>query len=229
MVVVGETSDLVTEIHDVISKLSSRNGLRSNSGAPQETVVSLADINRRSARDAVIHAFKAILGRLPDHQGYCTYVSALRRGVLSRSQLLEALLRSPEGRGRRVRILYDLTEAEMVAVDHSDVERSYYTYNEFEIEDFDEFLRFAYRAILKRDCDSGGIESFRNAIATGATREQVLRSLLDSDEHKARTETVVISGVTPVEAMFKEMFARLDRMTTLVLDLEMQLFVAKNG
>jgi len=227
--IASKTADLVSEIHDVVSKIRSRNSLQSNPETSQETVISLADICRRPEAEAVFFAYKSILGRPPDQKGFRTYVTALRNGTLNRSQFLEKLIRSPEAGARKVRILHDATEAEMAAVDSGDVERSLYTANEFAINDVSEFLCFAYRAVLKRPPDSGGLENYRHAMAGGTTRDQVLRSLLESDEHKARTEPVVILGISPTETVFKELFAKVDRMATTILDLEMQLHAAKNG
>lgn len=225
----SRTSDLVSEIHDTISKIRSRNGLSHTPETSQETVISLADICRRSETEAVFFAYKAVFGRLPDQKGFHTYVTALRNGTLNRSQFLERLMRSPEAQTRRVRILHDATEAEMAAIGSVDVERSLYTANEFAINDVSEFLCFAYQAILKRAPDSGGLENYRQAIAGGTSREQVLRWILDSDEHRSRTEQVVILGISPTETVFKELFTKVDRMASTILDLEFQLHTAKNG
>lgn len=227
----SEPRDLVSAIHEIISKVRSRNGLSISPEESRETTVSLKELCDLPEAEAVFKAYRAVLGRTPDLAGFRTYVTALRHGTLSRRRFLEALQSAPEAKSRRVRILHDATSQEVAAAGLSRTapERVFYTVSDFAAEDLDGFLRKAYRIILKRDPDPSGLASYREAVAKGTTHTQVLASLLASDECKSRGQPVIIYGVTPVDDMLGALFVAVNGMSSMIVELEYQLNVMKTS
>ena len=230
-----EPVDLVSAIHDVISKVRSRNNLQDKLSAPGEATISLAEVHRLPAADAVFFAYKAILGRAPDLKGYRTYVSALRSGAMSRTRLIEVLRCAPEAKHRHVRILHDVTERDLVGADRqSSTTRLLYSAEDFGInnlagnEDADVFLPRAYRLVLKREPDPSGMAAYREAMGNGTTCAQVLTSMIGSDEFRQRGEPLVILGVTPGQDVIKTLFTATESMMTTIAELEYQLQTIKN-
>ncbi len=231
----NEPVDLVSAIHDVLSKVCSRNNFHGRNFNTGEMTISLAEIYRLPIADAVFFSFKAILGRVPDLNGYRTYVSALRSGAMSRMRLIEVLRCAPEAKHRRVQILHDATERDLAEADrHASRTRVFYSADDFGIkslagnEDADAFLPRAYQLVLKREPDPSGIATYREAMAKGATCAQVLASMIDSDEFKKRGEPLVILGVTPGQDVFKTLFNATESMMATIIDLEYQLQSIKN-
>jgi len=113
--------------------------------------------------DFVTRCYRQILGREPDRRGLRSKVLALQSGT-SRGDTVLALVRSPEYADRTV-------AATAAGTDASSDEG---------------FLRHAYQALLLREPDPGGLRHYGRLLAGDATREQVLRQLVASDEHVNR-------------------------------------------
>lgn len=224
-----EPGDIVSTIYDVISKVRSRNNMQLPPEAPHEATLSLAEVHRMTDAEAVFHAYMVIFGHAPDLGGFRYYVSALRRGTLSRRQLLDVLQKAASPKVRHIRILHDATEQELEASDsRRDTTRLFYTQDDFACEDVNEFLTSAYHAILKRAPDPGGMNSYREAMENGVSRSDILASLLGSSEHKDRHEPVFILGITPGDHIVKHLFNMIEGMSSNIIVLEHQFLTIKN-
>ncbi|MHA7066683.1 DUF4214 domain-containing protein [Azospirillum argentinense] len=225
-----EPQDILSVIHDVVSKLGRRNNLQVADAGP-EAMLSLAEFYRLGDAEAVFLAYTTIFGCVPDLDGFRHYVSTLRRGAMSRRQFLETMRNAPQAQARRLRILQDATEHEMAAGGprQEELPRTFHTAADFSADNVDQFLTHAYTVILKRAPDPTGMDSYREAMANGATPAQVLASLLTSDEHKTRRQPVVIFGITPVDEVFKALFDTIEGMSSTIINLEHQLLAIKNG
>lgn len=222
--------DIVSAIHDVVSKVRSRNNMQLPPEAAKEATISLAEVHRMTDAEAVFHAYIMIFGHAPDLGGFRYYVTALRRGTLSRRQLLDILQKAAAPKARRVRILHDATEQELAAGGNGGDERvrMLYTQDDFACDDIDQFLMNAYHAILKRPADPSGMASYRDAMANGMARSEILESLLASDEYKERTDPVLILGTTSNDQIIKHLFGMVESMSLAILDLEHQFLAIKN-
>jgi SAM-dependent methyltransferase len=67
--------------------------------------VALADLLMFHDRDFIRQAYLAVLQRAPDPEGERTFLQRLREGALTKAEVLGRLRFSPEGRGKRVKIV----------------------------------------------------------------------------------------------------------------------------
>lgn len=113
--------------------------------------------------DFVTRCYRQILQREPDPRGLRRNVMALQAGT-TRGDTVLALVRSGEYADRMAAATLTGTGG---------------------LSDED-FLRHAYRVLLLREPDPGGLHSYGRLLAEGQTRDKVLRLLLASDEHVNR-------------------------------------------
>lgn len=62
----------------------------------------ISDFLRYDGKEFVINAYRVILGRAPDSEGFNNYLTNLMQGKMTKSQIIETLRYSPEGRARGV-------------------------------------------------------------------------------------------------------------------------------
>ncbi|MCB1777118.1 MAG: DUF4214 domain-containing protein, partial [Candidatus Competibacteraceae bacterium] len=170
----------------------------------------------------VVRAYQALLGYAPDEENLQTYLSSLKRGALSRSDVLRALRYSEEGRKFGVEVAgllpLGVENALMPGREECTVDwtpewgkppfpafeagpmetpiavKSAYELGELLNYQDDAFIRNAYRAILRREPDSQGFEIYLRRLQQGAlSKIDILGSLRFSRE--GRQIGVAIPGL----------------------------------
>ncbi|QRK08289.1 DUF4214 domain-containing protein [Archangium violaceum] len=118
--------------------------------------------------DYVKYLYEILLGRVGDSGGLTTWTNALLNGSMTRIELQIAFLESNEYKVNRLATGNYAPASTMNAMSN--------TY----------FVSYAYAVLLGRDPDASGLATYVDALQSGATRGDVVESLINSAEYKAR-------------------------------------------
>lgn len=215
--------DMVTALHDLRARLSSRIGLPIET---EPTDLSLAELSQLSDAEAVFRAHTAIFGHPPPLIEFRRHVAALRSKKITLKELLEMMVRSPEGRSRGTKIAFDTIENSPPR-NQTDVVQIFRVGDFFD-GDVDEFLTRAYRILLNREIDPSGMESHRDAMRQGISPAQILAALMDSDEYRGRHVHIIIEELSTPSDIMKIVFDSINSLSSLVMDIEYKLEKERN-
>lgn len=146
---------------------------------------------RRHDGDFVRGAYLLILGRKVDHDGFETYLAAMRNGT-SKQEILKNLVQSKEakvlpGVGAVENALFMMTEpngdAARVPLSVSDLLKL----TELEAAPF---LEHAYRIILGREIDPIGRDHYAKRLAGGYSRQRIIADISLSREARNRPRSL---------------------------------------
>jgi hypothetical protein len=222
-----QSTDIVTIIHSVISKVRSRSDLSLGSHRHPEVTVSLAKMYSLDDAGAVFYSYRTILGCRPDATSFAKLVNGLRRGTFDRRKMIELLQLEPNA--GRAHFIEDLPEPGPAAAPANiNDTRAFYSINEFPKENADAFLALAYRNILRRDPDPVSRATHRKSMEDGVSESQILASLLGSEEFKERLEPMVILGVTPDDELFQLLFTMIEQMSRIIVHHDYEICLLKD-
>lgn len=125
----------------------------------------------------VMKAYLTLLGRTPDVGGAASYASRLRAGV-PRAQVWTEIAQGDEARAFANR---QAAVAKPAAARQSAV----HSVNDLLALDGVDFVRSAYRAILGREADLGGLRDYTTRLAAGTPKQQLLADLRCDPEGRA--------------------------------------------
>jgi hypothetical protein len=219
------SNDIVSVIRGVITVLRDRLDLSNDTSTTQEVSISLAKLASLSDAEAVFYSYQQIFGRGPDPKNFSALLNGLRVGVFDRRQMIERLRHEPNA--FRLVFINDAPDQGTAKGKNIDGDRVFYSIAEFDTDDVDLLLTNAYRAILKRDPRPSDRAASRGSMTGGASRSELLLSLLSSDEAKARSEPTAIFGITPVEEMFGLLFSSITRLSQIIVDHDYNLCLLK--
>jgi SAM-dependent methyltransferase len=137
--------------------------------------------------DFVRNAYRAIFRREPDREGCLYYLNLLRQGTIGKKQLIELFLRSPEGEALAVKV-HGLTPLKLPCLAQSagliEIREDYGLADFLNYHDED-FVRNAYRGILRREPDSDGWWRYLIALRQGElSKIEIIACLRYSPEAK---------------------------------------------
>jgi hypothetical protein len=211
-------SSYQTVLHRAADNAGLANGfaLLQTGASSQQWIVTLATsaefvhaANGDVGQSFVVHLYRDLLGRSPDQAGLAWFAAQLDAGTATRTQIVQQLQNSMEYRTDAVAALYQ--EVLGRAPDPNGLAGSLAflaqggTLSQLEtmLLSSDEFfmlkgggtqsgfLAALYQVVLNRGVDSGGAQSFGQALASGAARGSVVAELFSSSEY----QTLAVQGL----------------------------------
>lgn len=159
----------------------------------QQWWLALVRLRRPDDESFVRAAYRTLLRREPDPDGYSQTVAALAHGA-TRDEVLAGILQSEEIWLRQNVIACVQTTLSGNQRRKLTAQRWWLALRDLRRPDDRTFVRAAYRALLGREPDSDGCTQNVAALAGGAAREQVLSAILQSEEYQLRQNLPMMPG-----------------------------------
>lgn len=185
----------VTSLLLIIQK-GTQSASRTTPSSPPDAIYNMVGPLRQLRQpldDLIIRlAYRTLLHRPPDDAGFFAYRSALQQHKMTYRQLLWSFLQSQEFVERHLvpvtllRAFPQLLKQHLLAMSKEGL-----------IPSNRSFIQAAYRVLLQREADEGGLNQYLQALEQGRmSKLDVLRSLITSNEYQ-----VLLLGGRPIEVL----------------------------
>lgn len=203
--------DILCSIKKIVNKLFSRHKIQAFDKI-RATHISLSHCAKLSDVEFIFFVYRNLLGREPSFTEYACDIDGLHKKTKSRIDILRTM-RSNSRDEQKIILNDDTTEREMeILISGHNSGKCYLSVEDFHAPTAEEFVACAYRKILQRDPDPSGMFTYCNALRSGGTCEEVLKSLLQSNEAISLKKPIIVD-VTPSPIVLKHVLHELEWLT----------------
>lgn len=167
-----------------------------------------------NSTDYVTLMYRLLLGRDPDQTGLTSYASALDMGALTRAAIGDDIIRSDEFRARHP-ILFPPSEALKTAAAPAPPSGRTVPRRRCDLKapttadpKPTDRVAYAFCLILGRAADGSGLNSWSTTLANGASIEEMLNSMLESEEFRSLYNTQSLKEAEFVTLMYRLLLNR---------------------
>ncbi|MEQ8188282.1 MAG: methyltransferase domain-containing protein [Candidatus Eremiobacterota bacterium] len=168
------------------------------------TLYTMSDFQENNDGEFINHAYRKILRRDPDNEGFSHYLTNLKSGILSKKDIIYDLACSEEGKKNNIVILNQLdnlsSSPDLIYLTGFKTKEDYTFKDEYILSDFlkynyEDFIKYSFSAILKKEPSIEEINRYLYLLQSGtASKIRVIEELRYSREGIEKNVTILGLG-----------------------------------
>jgi len=156
------------------------------------TVYTMSDFQENNDGEFINHAYRKLLRREPDNEGFAYYLTNLKSGILSKKDIIYDLACSEEGKKNNIVILNHLdnlsSNSDLISLTGFKTKDEYIYKDEYILSDFlkynyEDFIKYSFTVILKKEPSREEFEKYLQLLRGGhISKNRVIEELRYSRE-----------------------------------------------